>query len=185
MEQLKALLSDLQTWLQGLTLRERRLVIGAGAALGLLVFFAIQFSFSNSAAGYRRRTEQKLLKLKEAQVLAGSYRESEQKRQEIERQLTTSRVSLISYLEEKGTGAGLSIATMNPRPDAPVADGQIIESAVELTLADIPINKLVDFLSAVEHGPGVVKVKYLRTEPRPKDKILTAWTTIATYRMKQ
>jgi general secretion pathway protein M len=185
MEQLKAFLSDAQAWFQGLTLRERRLVSGAGMALGLFVFLTIQFSFSNSAAGYQRRTEQKLLKLKEAQLLAGSYRESEQKRQEMERQLTNSKVSLISYVEEKGTAAGLSISTMNPRPDVPVGDGQIIESAVELTLADIPINKLVDFLSAVEQGPAVVKVKYLRTEPRPKDKTLTAWTTIATYRMKQ
>ncbi len=184
MEQLKALLSELQARFQGLTTRERRLVLMASSAVGVFVLFLILFSFSASAAGYRRRTEEKLVKLRQVQLLAASYRESEQNRQVMERQLTTSKVSLISYLEEKGTAAGLSIPAINPKPDAPIGDGRIIESAVELTLTDIPINRLVDFLSSVEQGPGVVKVKHLRVEPRVKNETLTAWTTIATYRMK-
>ncbi len=184
MEQLKALLSELQARFQGLTARERRLVLMAGSAVGVFVLFLILFSFSASAAGYRRRTEEKLLKLRDVQTLAASYRESEQNRQVMERQLASSKVSLISYLEEKGTAAGLSIPAINPKPDAPIGDGRIIESAVELTLTDISINRLVDFLTSVELGPGVVKVKYLRVEPRVKNETLTAWTTIATYHMK-
>jgi general secretion pathway protein M len=31
----------------------------------------------------------------------------------------------------------------------------------------------------------VVKVKYLRIEPRVNDQTVTAWATIATYRLKQ
>ncbi len=184
MESLKAALSEIQARYQALTARERRLVLMAGSAVGVFVLFLLMISFSASAAGYRRRTEEKLIKLRDAQALAASYRESEQSRQMMERQLTNSSVSLITYLEEKGTAAGLSIPTMNPKPDSPVGDGRIIESAVELTLADVSINKLVDFLAAVERGPGVVKVKYLRVEPRAQNQTLTAWTTIATYHMK-
>ena len=184
-ERLRALLADVQTWLQGLTPRERRLVTYAGSAACAFVLFLILVAFSASAAGYRRRTEQKLNKLREVQTLAASYREAEQNRTAMERQLTVSKVSLMTYLEEKGTGAGLSIPAMNQKPEVLIADGKIVENSVELTLTDVTINRLVDFLSAVERGPGVVKVKYLRVEPRVSNQTLTAWATIATYRMKQ
>lgn len=183
-ETVKALIAEAQARFQGLTPRERRLVLMASSAVGVFVLFLILISFSASAAGYRRRTEEKLLKLRDAQALAASYRESEQSRQQLERQLTNSKISLISYLEEKGTAAGLSIPAMNPKPDAPIGDGRIVESAVELTLQDVSISKLVDFLSNVERAPGVVKVKTLRIEPRVQHETLTAWTTIATYHMK-
>ncbi len=54
-----------------------------------------------------------------------------------------------------------------------------------LTLTDITVNRLVDFFSAVERGPGVVKVKLLRLEPRTSNQTLTVWATIATYRLKE
>jgi len=55
---------------------------------------------------------------------------------------------------------------------------------VEFTLTDVQITRLVNFLTAVEQGPGVVRVKFLRIEPRTKDGVLTAWTTVAAYRLK-
>lgn len=185
MERLTALLADLQSWIQRLTPRERRLVAGAVSAGCVFVLFLILIAFSASAAGYRRRTNQKMAKLKDVQTLAASYRESEQSRQAMERQLTGNKLSLMSYLEEKGSSSGLSIPTMNQKPEVLIADGKIVENAVELTLTDISINRLVDFLSSVERGPGLVKVKYLRIEPRASNQTLTAWATIATYRLKQ
>jgi general secretion pathway protein M len=56
---------------------------------------------------------------------------------------------------------------------------------VELTFTDVDLRKLYDFLTSVESGPGVVKVKSLRLEPRSASETLTAWTTVATYKMKQ
>ncbi|HKD41948.1 MAG TPA: type II secretion system protein GspM [Myxococcaceae bacterium] len=182
---LRARLADLQTWFQRLTPRERRLVAIASSAFGAFVLFSVLISFSTSAAGYRRRTEEKLNKLKEVQTLAASYREAEQTRQTMERQLTTNKLSLMSYLEEKATGSGVSIPSMNQKPDASIADGKIVESSVDITLQDITVNRMVEFLSAVERGPGVVKVKNLRVEPRTKEQTLTVWATVATYRLKQ
>lgn len=182
-EGVRAFLAEMQARFQSLTTRERRLVLMTGSAISLFVVFLILISFSATAAGYRRRTEEKLIKLREVQALANNYRESEQDRQQTERQLT-GKISLISYLEEKGTSAGVSIPAMNPKPDAPIGDGRIVESSVELMLSDVSIDKLVQFLSNVERGPGVVKVKYLRVEPRVQQQTLTAWTTIATYYMK-
>jgi len=185
MEQLKALLAEVQSRFQQLSPRERRLVTLAGSAVAAFLFLILLFSFSNTAAGYRRRTDQKLIKFREVQALAATYREAEQARQHIEQQLTANNVSLVSYVEDKGTSAGLSIPTLTPKGDVPLAEGRIIESSVEIMMPDVRIDKLVNFLNDVERGPGVIKVKYLRVEPRASAENLTAWATIATYRMKQ
>lgn len=186
MDQLKTLISDLQAKYAALTGRERRLVSIAGGAVVCFILFIMIFSFSSSAAGTRRRTEEKLTKLRDVQVLATSFREAESQRQAAERQLSASNIRLLSYLEEKATAAGLETPTMNPKGDVNVdREGKIVESSVELTLTDISLRQLHEFLQTVESGPGVVKVKYLRVEPKPANETLTAWTTVATYRLKQ
>jgi len=184
MEKLRALFADAQSWFSRLTQRERRLVAFTGVAASCFLIFMVVWSFNSSAADYRRRTADKISQLGDVQTLAASYRDAEQVRQGVERQLTASNIKLIGFLEEKGTAAGLDIPTMNPKSDLPLGDGKIIESAVELTLNDVTLAKLVDFLANVETGPGVVKVKYLRVEPRVASATLTAWVTIATYHMK-
>ena len=185
MEQLKALFAEIQSRFQQLSPRERRLVTIAGSAVGIFFLLVLLFSFASTAASYRRRTEQKLIKFREVHALAANYRDAEQIRLRTEQQLKSSNLSLISYVEEKGTSAGLSIPTMNPKGEVPLADGKIVESSVEIMMPDVRIDRLVAFLTEVERGPGVVKVKYLRLEPRPAAENITAWATIATYRMKQ
>ena len=102
----------------------------------------------------------------------------------MERQLTNNSIQLISYISDKGTSAGLDIQTMNPKGDVPLGDGNIVESSVELTLTDIDLRKLVNFLNSVEQG-GMVKVRSLRIEPKLSNETLIAWTTISTYRLKK
>jgi general secretion pathway protein M len=184
MEQLKTLLNDARVWFDRLSTRERRMVMATGGAVAAFVLFLIFFSFSNTANNYRKRTDQKLEKLREVQLLAASYREAALERQSMEQQLTAGDVRLMSYVEEKATLSGLTVPNMTPKNDVGLGDGQIVESAVELTFTDVDLRKLHDFLSAVERGPGVVKVKSLRLEPHATTETLTAWTTVATYKMK-
>ncbi|HYV45041.1 MAG TPA: type II secretion system protein GspM [Myxococcaceae bacterium] len=183
-QQWKQIWGELQSWFLRLTERERVLVSAAGATLGVFIVFGILFSFSSSATSIRERTEKKLKQLEQAEALAASYSDAERARQDVERQLSTNAVSLISYIEDKGEKAGMKIPSMNPKGEVPLADGKIVESSVELTLTDISLRSLHEFLTSVEQGPGVVKVKYLRLEPRPDSQTLTAWATIATYRLK-
>ena len=185
MEQLRGLLNDARAWFERLTTRERQMVLGTGGAVLAFVLFVILYSFSSSADAYRKRTDQKMAKLREVQVLAASYREATQERQAMEQQLTGNNVRLMSYVEEKATQAGLTVPNMTPKNDVGIGDGQIVESSVELTFTDVDLRKLHDFLSSVERGPGVVKVKSLRLEPHDANETLTAWTTVATYKMKQ
>lgn len=184
MERLRTLIAGWQANFSTLSERERRLVALAATAVLAFVVFMVTFTFNGKANSIRARTAQKLSKLADVQELAQSFREAEGKRQAVEAQLQASNIRLISYLEEKGQKAGLDIPTLNPKPDTNLSGDKIVESAVELTLTDVKLGRLVDFLQAVESGPGVVKVKYLRLEPRPASETVTAWVLVAAYHPK-
>jgi general secretion pathway protein M len=183
-----ASLADLQTTLQTslstLSARERRMLASAALALGAFLLFLITFSFGNKAEAIRRRTAQKIAQLEEMQTLASGYGQARAAQEAMERQLATSNVRLISYLEEKAQKAGLELPTINPRADVALEGTKIVESSVELTLTDVQLNRLVEFLTLVEAGPGIVKVRYMRLEPRVPNETITAWLTISTYHLK-
>lgn len=185
MERIRAMFGEVQTWFSGLTQRERRLVTIAGAATVAFALFLVLYTSATSASTTRRRMAEKERKLAEAAQLAQSYREADQARRRTEQQLSGSNLQLISYLEERGTAAGLEIPTMNPKGDVVLGDGKIVESSVELTLTDVPLAQFYAFISEIERGPGLIKVKRLRLEPRPNNETLTAWVNIAAYRTRQ
>jgi general secretion pathway protein M len=185
MEKIRGLLNDAKAWFDRLSTRERQMVLATSGAVLAFVLFIILFSFANSASGYRKRTDQKLAKLREVQTLAASYRQATDARQAVEQQLTSSDVRLMSYIEDKATRSGLTVPNMTPKGEVGLGDGNIIESSVELTFTDVDLRKLHAFLMDVESGPGVVKVKSLRMEPRSASETLTVWTTVATYKLKQ
>ncbi len=181
---LSSLQSSFSSSLSTLSERERRMVLVAGIAVALFVTFMVTFTFSNKADAIRKRTAEKVLALDDVQGLAAGFREQKAAQQALEQQLAASNVRLISFLEEKAKKSGLDLGSINPRADEPLENSKIVMSAVELTLTDVKLNRLVDFLAAVEAGPGIVKVKNLRLEPRVKDESVTAWLTIATYHLK-
>jgi general secretion pathway protein M len=185
MNPFRQLLNDLRTRFEQLSAREKRLVMAAGGAVLLFILFITIMSFSNSANTHRRRTQEKLAKLQEVQQLAASYNQATAARNAIEQQLTSTDVRLLSYISDKASAAGLDAPNMTPKGEVGIGDGKILESSMELTFTDVDLRKLTDFLRSVESGPGIVKVKYLRLEPRPASDTLTAWATVATYKLKQ
>lgn len=182
---MRQLLNDLRARFEQLSAREKRLVMVAGGAVLLFILFITVISFSNSADTHRRRTQEKLAKLQQVQQLAASYNQATAARNAIEQQLTNSDVRLLSYISDKATAAGLDAPNMTPKGEVGIGDGKILESTIELYFTDVDLRKLTDFLRSVESGPGIVKVKHLRIEPRAASQTLTAWATIATYKLKQ
>lgn len=181
---MQKLIAQLQATFATLSSREKLMVAGAGAAVAAFIVFLVTWNFSTTADSIRKRTQTKLARLEEVHDLASSYREAKGVQEAMEQRLAQSNIRLISYLEDKGNKAGLTITTINPKADQTLEGDKIVESAAEFTLTDVPLNRLVDFLASVEAGPGVVKVRYLRIEPRLKEETLTAWVTVATYHLK-
>lgn len=181
---LSQLTSTVQASLATLSARERRLVTVAGLAAAAFLVFLVVVGFANKAEAIKKRTLAKAQKLEEVQSLAAGYRDARAASEALERQLQASNVRLTSYVEEKCQKAGVEFPGLNPKPDVTLEGTKIVESAVELTLTDVKLNRLMDFLGAVEAGPGIVKVKYMRLEPRVANETVTAWLTIATYHLK-
>ena len=181
-------ITDLQATVQSsfaaLSAREKRMVGGAAAAVACFAIFMVVLSFGNKAESIRKRTAEKISKLDEVQTLAAGYRDAKARQDALEAQLRASNVRLVSYLEDKAKPAGIELPSINPKADMPIEGSKIVESSVEVTLSDVRLDRLVDFLQKVEAGPGVVKVKNLRLEPRVAQETVTAWVTISTYRMK-
>jgi general secretion pathway protein M len=185
MNRIRQLFSDLQARFAALSNREQRLVTVAGVAVLAFVIFVTVMTFANKANTYRSRTEEKLAQLQEVQQLAATYSQATAARNAIEQQLTNSDVRLISFISDKATAAGLDAPNMTPKGEVGIGDGKIVESSLEFTFTDVDLRKLTEFLRSVESGPGIVKVKYLRIEPRPASDSLTAWATVSTYKLKQ
>jgi general secretion pathway protein M len=181
---LTEMLARLQSAWSGLSGRERRAVgLAVGAVLVFAVFLIVT-GFNGRADAIRRRIQSKLNQLDEVQVLAAGYREARAKQEAAEAQLAQSNVRLLSYLEDRASQTGLTLPSISPKPDVPLEGTRIVESTVELVLTDVKLNRLLDFLKAVEAGPGVVQVKELRLEPHPKEEHLTAYLTVVTYHFK-
>jgi general secretion pathway protein M len=181
----KELIARLQASFATLSQREKRMVSIAGAAIAVFVLFMVIHSFGAKADSIRERTQMKLRKLDEVQTLALGFRDTEAKRLAVESQLKQSNIRLISYLEDKAKNSGVELPSINPKADVTLEGDKIVESAVELSLTDVKLNRLLDFLTAVESAPGgLVKVKYMRLEPRPSQETLSAWLTVATYHAK-
>jgi general secretion pathway protein M len=182
---MRQLLNDLRVRFEQLSAREKRLVMAAGGAVLFFILFITVISFANSANAHRRRTQEKLAKLQQVQQLAASYNQATAARNAVEQQLTNSDVRLLSYISDKATAAGLDAPNMTPKGEVGIGDGKIMESTIELYFTDVDLRKLTDFLRSVESGPGIIKVKHLRIEPRTASQTLTAWATVATYKLKQ
>lgn len=176
--------TTVQTSLATLSARERRLVMGGALAVLVFVVFFVTLSFGNAANAIRLRTSQKVSKLDEVFALTANYREAKAAQEATERQLAGSNIRLLSFIEEHAKAKGLEPPSMTPKTEIPLEGTKIVENAVEFTLTDVKLNRLVEFLQAIEGGPGVVKVKYLRLEPRPQNETITAWLTVATYHLK-
>ncbi|MBX7113339.1 MAG: type II secretion system protein M [Myxococcaceae bacterium] len=184
MESLRSAIANAQAYFSTLTQRERRMVGGAIVAVLGFIIFITTFSISARADTIRSHIKEKTAQLEQVQELAATFRDADSARQQVELSLRASNVRLATFVEDKGKAAGLSIPMINPKGDVTLDGDTIVESAVEVTLNDIALNRLTDFLAALEAGPGVVKVKYMRIEPRPTSETLSAWLTISTYRMK-
>ncbi len=183
MQRLRNIYNQLSATLATLSQREQRLVLFAGTAICVFIVFLISLGFSRRDDAIRSRSHVKSAQLTEMMTLVSTYRTRRAKSAELERRLQASNVRLLTFLDGKARKAGIDLQTQSPRPDIQLEGSQITESSVEITLTEVKLNRLVDFLNAVEAAPEMVTVKYIRIEPRPGSAALTAWLTIAAYHL--
>ncbi|MCL2012776.1 MAG: type II secretion system protein M [Cystobacterineae bacterium] len=165
----------------GLTRREQFLLLAMLAVLCVAIFLLIHLQIARKAQTIQERTTDKRMKLKQIEKLTDNYYLGKKRREHFERKLAEPPLGLTSHVEKAATQAKIEISSITPR--TPIEGEKMLERSVELTLTDVALERLVDFLKACETGPGIVFIKQLRIEKRPQN-LLTCWITVATYSKK-
>jgi len=182
MNRLRRLLGDLDGYYQKLTLRERNIL--ALAAAGFVVFVVFMIGLGFSSAIHRRQTavEGKTKALAQLGTLASTYAERARVRTQLEQRLKNP-VRLFTYIDEIAKKQGVDIGDMQDRGSV-TGNDKITESLVEFDLSKMTIDRLTQFLNAIEQNPQLIKIKKIRVRTRLDDpNAVDASLTVAAYSM--
>ena len=182
MNRFREALASAEQYLTRLSARERLLV---GVAAATFVAATIGIGSLGVSRAIRRREgsiEAKTKALAEISNLASTYRERDLRRRQLEERLKTP-VKLFTFIDDISKQQGVEIGDMQDRGSTTGSD-KISESIVEFDLNKLTLDKLTNFLNAIEHGPHLVKVKKVRIRTRLDDpNSVDASLTVATYSM--
>jgi general secretion pathway protein M len=177
---LRDLAASVEQYLARLSARERVLVGAAAGTLVTLVLLVITFSFTHAIHRRQVSIEEKSKALSEIGTLAATYRERDAKRKQLEERLKVP-VKLFTFIDDISKKQGLEIGDMQDRGNTTGSD-KVIEAVVEFDLNKLTLDKLTNFLNAIEHGPHIVRIKKIRIRTRLDDpNSVDASLTVATY----
>jgi len=183
-EQLKAriqeLLENAEGFVQRATPRERWMLAGVAAGVVFMLVALISIGFSHAIHRRELAIAAKTKSLKEITQLAATYGERSRARQLLEQRLKT-KVALFTFIDDVSKRQHIEIGDMQDHGSNTGQD-KITESTVELDLNKLTLDKLTDFLNALEHDAHLIKVKKIRLRGRIDDpNAVDASMTIAAY----
>jgi Tfp pilus assembly protein PilO len=95
-------------------------------------------------------------------------------------QITEEPTPLATYVEKAGSESGVQIRSTSERP--PAVRNKFREVALQITLTDVTLEQVAQFLKKVEAQPTVVTQHVdIRRSSLSKDKIDHVEITVATY----
>jgi type II secretory pathway component PulM len=177
----------IRTWWENTSPRERKIVLGAGAAAVALLFVFTIYSVSGRLSDADVRIAEKEQKLAEIIRLRNDFKRAEAEIQNMQMRLKTNNVNLFSHIEDLAKRMQVEVADMNERTAAMEKDAKVQEVAVEVNINKITQDRLLDFLDKLEHGPELIKITKLRFRTRTdkdQQKLIDANVTVSTYKAK-
>jgi len=167
-----------------LTSREQRLVLIAGAAVTVFVFAAVVLGTLGALDAKAKRVEIKRGQLDQILSLEDAYKQAEAEEKRAIQRLKSNNISLFSLLQKTAQQLGLTLNDLNERK-LPVKDAEdVTEINVEVNLNKVSIDRLNQFLEAIEgkSKSGLVKIIKLKVKTRFDDPdLLDVNMTVATW----
>jgi general secretion pathway protein M len=180
MNRLRRLMGEIESYYQKLTVRERNLVFLAGASLAVLLVGAVGIGLSSAIHRKQSAVDSKTKALAQLGSLASTFAERTRVRSQLEQRLKNP-VRLFTYIDEIAKKQGIEIGDMQDRGSVTGAD-KITESLVEFDLSRMTIDRLTQFLDAIEQNPQMIKIKKIRVRTRLDDpNAVDASLTVAAY----
>jgi general secretion pathway protein M len=133
------------------------------------------------------RIEAKLGKIQEIVALRGDY----QKRLSDQQQMADAirkngELRLLSYLEDLSKRTKIELGQASDRPGRKSGSSPVVESSAEVLIKNVSMDRLYNFLTAIEEGNQLVKVRQLRIRTRFDDpKKLDANVTVGTFHLAE
>ena len=178
---MNTVLDSLRSAVGRMSRRERRLAALMLGVAVLFVLFLASMSIRNAMADRESRIAVKKAGLQKVLSMSEGFREAKAERERLEAKLRRSKgVSLFSLLEETGRKAGVTITKMTPR--TPTTEGAVKMEAVDVSLENVTLDKLTDFVNHIQRSPQVVKILTLRIRRKmTSDETVDAKLMVATY----
>lgn len=178
------MLDRITTSFERLSRREQVMVGFIVVAVFSMVLGLGYFFVSRDLAKREKRITAKLAQLEQVAGLRGDYqrRLADQNRiaGEIRRNNT---MRLLSYIEDTAKRSSIEIGNAQERAGSQMGGGILKEEDAEITVRDVSIDRLYDFLKRLEEGNALVRVRQLKVRKRYADpKRLEATITVGTFK---
>ncbi len=164
--------------------QEQFLVLAIGAGLVLLLLVGLGGGVASAITRAEHRVKVKTDQLAQVLQLQGEYKARVAEKEARLRDLDRSKVRLVSLVEDVARQAGVEIGQLRPEDLEPTAEG-IIESRVDLKVANLSADRLQDFLQRLERTPGVVVVRRLKVSKPYRKETLDVELTVTTFKRKE
>lgn len=180
-QQLDDLLERLGSVFEQLDSRRRKLVVFGGALATVLLFFGGLYSISSAGESKQEQAKAYRDQIRQIDRLQAAYKAAQSAKQQMGKQLKSSTISLFSFLPAVAKQLGLSLSDLDERTQN-IAEHNLVQRSVSITLKKLSIDKLTSFLQAVEDSGPTKLVKVVRLKVnRRLDQDLDAQITVATW----
>lgn len=166
-----------------LSMRERWLVSGAAAFVGLALFFAfIVNPVLENKRRYLRQARDTRQNLIEFNKYASEYRSLQTSLAQMEKQVASrgSDMSLLAAMENNARKLGLADRIASMKPFTSELESGMVQSSVEMRVEKIDLGGLIKFIEAIETGPHMAMTTRLRIKTRFDDPALLDITLLVT-----
>jgi general secretion pathway protein M len=159
----------LKTYYARLTERERYIVLGAVGGGIVFLLTLIYLSLLGATAAMSSRIDSSRTSLRELAELRSEYARTQRQIDELEQTIrrTGPDFQLGTELEKLGRKHGVNIDSLKDRPGPP--NDLYTETQASVSVKQITIQNLVNFLFDVEHSKALLRITSLQVKPNFQD----------------
>jgi type II secretory pathway component PulM len=170
-----------------LSQREQRVLIGAGAVLILILIYLGVDSILQGYDNLEGKIAKQRVEVENLTRLRQQYMEAHKELEDIKAKLDKMEkgFSVLSFIEDLANKENIRENIGSVKPKTIPLNDDYDESIVELKMANVTLNKLVDFIYKIENSGHLLKVKRLRIKTRYDDRdLLNVTLQVTTYKRK-
>ncbi|MBI4822503.1 MAG: hypothetical protein HY791_39955 [Deltaproteobacteria bacterium] len=169
-----------------LSSREQLMVLFVGFGLMFVVLFFGGFLVTKDLKAREARIAAKAKSLTELGSLRTDYARRLSAQNRLAEQIKQNgSVRLLSYIEEVGKAANVSLDKAAERPGQGFGEA-LKEEDAEVLVSNVSMDRLYDFLRRIEEGNALVKVRKLKVKKRYDNaQRLDATVTVGTFKLQE